>query len=201
MQGECVQRAGGTAACGHARAEHAARRAHGRRSQLAWRAVLLAAAVGAVARGPLARGALVHLGIGVAGSGRGEGRPGQGAFQRPAFGSQSDSASSRPRITQKHFCNTPGPLGAGCRLPGRRVAPLRPPPPHPSLIVMLRSSSFLKRTVCTPVMALTTVDFPCATWPMVPGVGRRGVVGARCARAQGRPAADRPRCRQARRRT
>jgi len=37
------------------------------------------------------------------------------------------------------------------------------------LIVMLRSSSFLKRTVWTPEMALTTVDLPCATWPMVPG--------------------------------
>lgn len=33
---------------------------------------------------------------------------------------------------------------------------------------MLRSSSFLKRTVCTPEMALTTVDFPWATCPMVP---------------------------------
>ena len=33
---------------------------------------------------------------------------------------------------------------------------------------MLRSSSFLNRTVCTPEMAFTTVDFPCATWPMVP---------------------------------
>ena len=32
---------------------------------------------------------------------------------------------------------------------------------------MFRSSSFLKRTVCTPEMALTMVDFPCATWPMV----------------------------------
>lgn len=38
----------------------------------------------------------------------------------------------------------------------------------PSLMVMLRSSSFLKRTVCTPEMALTTVDFPWATWPIVP---------------------------------
>lgn len=33
---------------------------------------------------------------------------------------------------------------------------------------MLRSSSFLKRTVCTPEIALTTVDLPCATWPIVP---------------------------------
>lgn len=38
----------------------------------------------------------------------------------------------------------------------------------PSLIVMLRSSSFLKRTVCTPDMAFTTVDLPWATWPIVP---------------------------------
>lgn len=38
----------------------------------------------------------------------------------------------------------------------------------PSLIVMFRSSSFLKRTVWTPEMALTTVDLPWATWPMVP---------------------------------
>lgn len=30
----------------------------------------------------------------------------------------------------------------------------------PSLIVILRSSSFLKRTVWTPEMAFTTVDFP-----------------------------------------
>lgn len=35
-------------------------------------------------------------------------------------------------------------------------------------MVMLRSSSFLKRTVCTPEMAFTTVDLPCATWPIVP---------------------------------
>ena len=33
---------------------------------------------------------------------------------------------------------------------------------------MLRSSSFLKRTVCTPEIAFTTVDLPCATWPIVP---------------------------------
>lgn len=33
---------------------------------------------------------------------------------------------------------------------------------------MLRSCSFLNRTVCTPEMAFTTVDFPWATWPMVP---------------------------------
>lgn len=38
----------------------------------------------------------------------------------------------------------------------------------PSLIVMFLSSSFLKRTVCTLEMALTTVDFPCATCPIVP---------------------------------
>lgn len=35
-------------------------------------------------------------------------------------------------------------------------------------MVMLRSSSFLKRTVWTPEIALTTVDLPWATWPMVP---------------------------------
>lgn len=35
-------------------------------------------------------------------------------------------------------------------------------------MVMLRSSSFLKRTVCTPEMALTTVDLPWATCPIVP---------------------------------
>ena len=33
---------------------------------------------------------------------------------------------------------------------------------------MFLSSSFLKRTVCTPEIALTTVDLPWATWPMVP---------------------------------
>lgn len=38
----------------------------------------------------------------------------------------------------------------------------------PNLMVMLRSSSFLKRTVWTPEIALTTVDLPWATWPMVP---------------------------------
>lgn len=35
-------------------------------------------------------------------------------------------------------------------------------------MVMLRSSSFLKRTVWTPEMARTVDDLPCATWPMVP---------------------------------
>lgn len=38
----------------------------------------------------------------------------------------------------------------------------------PSLMVMFRSNSFLKRTVWTPEIAFTTVDFPCATCPMVP---------------------------------
>lgn len=38
----------------------------------------------------------------------------------------------------------------------------------PNLIVMLRSNSFLKRTVCTPEIAFTTVDLPWATWPIVP---------------------------------
>ena len=38
----------------------------------------------------------------------------------------------------------------------------------PNLIVIFLSSSFLKRTVCTPEIALTTVDFPWATWPIVP---------------------------------
>lgn len=33
---------------------------------------------------------------------------------------------------------------------------------------MFRTNSFLKRTVITPEMAFTTVDFPCATWPIVP---------------------------------
>lgn len=35
-------------------------------------------------------------------------------------------------------------------------------------MVMFRSNSFLKRTVWTPEIAFTTVDFPCATCPMVP---------------------------------
>ncbi len=35
-------------------------------------------------------------------------------------------------------------------------------------MVMLRSSSGLVRTVLTPEMALTTVDLPWATCPMVP---------------------------------
>ena len=35
-------------------------------------------------------------------------------------------------------------------------------------MVIFLSSSFLKRTVCTPDIALTTVDFPCATCPIVP---------------------------------
>jgi hypothetical protein len=34
---------------------------------------------------------------------------------------------------------------------------------YPSLMVMFLSNSFLNRTVCTPDMALTTVDLPCAT--------------------------------------
>ena len=42
------------------------------------------------------------------------------------------------------------------------------------MMVMLRSSSFLKRTVCTPEMAFTTVDLPCATWPMVPALDQGG---------------------------
>ena len=44
---------------------------------------------------------------------------------------------------------------------------------YPSLIVMFRTSSFLKRTVMTPDMAFTTVDFPCATCPMVPASPRK----------------------------
>lgn len=39
---------------------------------------------------------------------------------------------------------------------------------YPSLMVMFRSISFLKRIVWTPEIALTTVDFPCATCPIVP---------------------------------
>lgn len=39
---------------------------------------------------------------------------------------------------------------------------------YPSLMVMFLSSSFLNLTVCTPEIAFTTVDFPWATWPMVP---------------------------------
>lgn len=35
-------------------------------------------------------------------------------------------------------------------------------------MVMLRSNSFLKRTVWTPEIAFTTVDFPWATCPIVP---------------------------------
>lgn len=38
----------------------------------------------------------------------------------------------------------------------------------PSLIVIFLSNSFLKRTVCTPEIAFTIVDFPCATCPIVP---------------------------------
>lgn len=33
---------------------------------------------------------------------------------------------------------------------------------------MFLSNSFLKRTVCTPDIALTTVDLPWATCPIVP---------------------------------
>lgn len=39
---------------------------------------------------------------------------------------------------------------------------------YPSFIVIFRTSSFLKRTVCTPDIALTTVDLPWATCPIVP---------------------------------
>lgn len=35
-------------------------------------------------------------------------------------------------------------------------------------MVIFRSSSFLKRTVWTPEIAFTTVDFPWATCPIVP---------------------------------
>lgn len=38
----------------------------------------------------------------------------------------------------------------------------------PNLIVIFLSSSFLNLTVCTPEIALTTVDLPWATWPIVP---------------------------------
>jgi hypothetical protein len=43
---------------------------------------------------------------------------------------------------------------------------------YPSLIVIFRTSSFLKRTVMTPDIAFTTVDLPCATCPMVPARAR-----------------------------
>lgn len=39
---------------------------------------------------------------------------------------------------------------------------------YPSLMVMFLSSSFLNLTVWTPEIAFTTVDFPWATWPIVP---------------------------------
>lgn len=35
-------------------------------------------------------------------------------------------------------------------------------------MVMFLSNSFLNLTVCTPDMAFTTVDLPCATCPIVP---------------------------------
>lgn len=35
-------------------------------------------------------------------------------------------------------------------------------------MVIFLSSSFLNLTVCTPDIAFTTVDFPCATCPIVP---------------------------------
>lgn len=35
-------------------------------------------------------------------------------------------------------------------------------------MVIFLSNSFLKRTVWTPEIAFTTVDLPCATWPIVP---------------------------------
>lgn len=38
----------------------------------------------------------------------------------------------------------------------------------PNFIVIFLSSSFLNRTVCTPDTALTIVDLPWATWPIVP---------------------------------
>ena len=41
---------------------------------------------------------------------------------------------------------------------------------YPSLMVMFRTSSFLNRTVMTPDIAFTTVDFPWATWPIVPAI-------------------------------
>lgn len=56
-----------------------------------------------------------------------------------------------------------------------RQAKNEPPVPltlalaYPNLMVMFLSSSFLNLTVWTPEMAFTTVDFPWATWPMVPG--------------------------------
>lgn len=44
-------------------------------------------------------------------------------------------------------------------------------PQHIPSCVRRRCSGLL--TVCTPEIALTTVDLPCATWPMVPAAGRR----------------------------
>lgn len=38
----------------------------------------------------------------------------------------------------------------------------------PNLIVIFLSSSFLNLTVWTPETAFTMVDFPWATWPIVP---------------------------------
>lgn len=35
-------------------------------------------------------------------------------------------------------------------------------------MVIFRTSSFLNLTVITPEIAFTTVDFPWATWPIVP---------------------------------
>ena len=59
-------------------------------------------------------------------------------------------------------------LGDQNRNPFGNMYPILYEKNSPNLMVIFLSSSFLKRTVCTPDMALTTVDFPCATWPMVP---------------------------------
>lgn len=45
-------------------------------------------------------------------------------------------------------------------------------------MVMFLSSSFLNLTVWTPEMAFTTVDFPWATWPMVPSGAKGGARGS-----------------------
>lgn len=65
---------------------------------------------------------------------------------------------------------------------------------------MFRSSSFLKRTVWTPEMALTTVDLPWATWPMVPVVEVRGDVFLRGKEAEEEERGGRGRGRRRKRR-
>ena len=106
------------------------------------------------------RVAFVDLGVGIA-EGRREGRR-EGVSESwfmikvSGFHRESRRTSSKKAMPVTYtflFCLWPR---------SSLLAP-RSLPSYPSLIVIFRSSSGLVLTVFTPLIALTTVDFPCAT--------------------------------------